>query len=612
MLTSKNSKNINRVLVMIKMRALSKIILFGMVLAPLVFTCGSFPYITDTFASFSDTKHVDATLTAAVWDTQANVVGLSDINLNGSGEQLQGIILGTRGNPDTEAIDKNSSGGNFSNIGNSADNSANNYSAAGNYTSNQTANSLNANNLTANNLTANNLTTKNGNHMSSSGSKMVPEQTSTVLPVANFSTNITSGYAPLSVQFTDLSENSSEWNWDFGDGVASTEQNPTHIYSTEGNYNVNLIATNENDTHLKLGIITVLGKSAVVLLPVANFSTDVTSGYAPLAVEFTDLSENLSEWNWDFENDGKIDSVNKTPVYTYSVPGDYIVNLTVSNANGTDSKFVIITVLEIPIFPVANFSSNVTSGYSPLTVQFADISTNATGWSWDFGNGANSTEQSPEHVYATPGTYIVNYTVNLTVSNRNGTDSKTSIITILQKPEPMYPVANFSTNVTSGYTPLAVEFTDLSENSTEWNWDFENDGQIDSVNKTPVYVYAAPGNYTVNLTTINANGTDSKSAMMTVLEKPIFPEANFSTNITSGYAPLSVQFTDLSKNVTRWNWDFVDGNTSTLKNPANTYFVAGNYTVNLTANNSNGTDSKLAIITVFEKSIFPVADSVAT
>jgi YVTN family beta-propeller protein len=77
--------------------------------------------------------------------------------------------------------------------------------------------------------------------------------------------------------------------------------------------------------------------------------------------------------------------------------------------------------------PFANFSSNVTSGYVPLYVQFTDLSINATSWNWDFGDGANSTDQNPMHIYSAIG----NYTVNLTVSNAKDTDSKNATITVL-------------------------------------------------------------------------------------------------------------------------------------------------------------------------------------
>jgi PKD repeat protein len=86
-----------------------------------------------------------------------------------------------------------------------------------------------------------------------------PTNTSTtVLPVADFSTSVTNGYAPLTVQFTDSSKNAAGWNWDFGDGATSTEQSPKHIYSAEGTYNVNLTVSNANGTASKPAIINVL------------------------------------------------------------------------------------------------------------------------------------------------------------------------------------------------------------------------------------------------------------------------------------------------------------------------------------------------------------------
>lgn len=76
--------------------------------------------------------------------------------------------------------------------------------------------------------------------------------------------------------------------------------------------------------------------------------------------------------------------------------------------------------------PVSNFSTDVTSGDTPLTVQFTDLSQNATGWDWDFGDGDTSTDESPEHTYSTAGTY----TANLTVSNENGTSFQTAVIDV--------------------------------------------------------------------------------------------------------------------------------------------------------------------------------------
>lgn len=73
-------------------------------------------------------------------------------------------------------------------------------------------------------------------------------------------------------------------------------------------------------------------------LPVAEFSADVTSGTAPLTVQFTDLSENALSWYWDFDNDGTVDSSTQNPEYIYSTAGTYTVNLTVQNGENADSE----------------------------------------------------------------------------------------------------------------------------------------------------------------------------------------------------------------------------------------------------------------------------------
>ncbi|KKG09579.1 NosD domain-containing protein, partial [Methanosarcina sp. 2.H.T.1A.15] len=83
----------------------------------------------------------------------------------------------------------------------------------------------------------------------------------------------------------------------------------------------------------------------------------------------------------------------------------------------------------VPVPPVADFTANPTSGSAPLPVQFTDRSQNATSRSWKFGDGATSSDTNPTHSYYKAG----NYTVNLTVSNLKGTDSKTAVITVLEE-----------------------------------------------------------------------------------------------------------------------------------------------------------------------------------
>ena len=64
----------------------------------------------------------------------------------------------------------------------------------------------------------------------------------------------------------------------------------------------------------------------------------------------------------------------------------------------------------------------------------------------------------------------------------------------------------------SGYAPLSVQFTDLSQNAAYLSWDINNDGTVDSTSASFVHVYTDPGTYTVNLTASNKNGTSLKTA----------------------------------------------------------------------------------------------------
>ncbi|AKB18708.1 MULTISPECIES: NosD domain-containing protein [unclassified Methanosarcina] len=200
--------------------------------------------------------------------------------------------------------------------------------------------------------------------------------------------------------------------------------------------------------------------------------------------------------------------------------GDGITEVIFTTTNVID--YLPLVAVAAPVRPDANFSTNVSSGYAPLTVQFTDLSENSTSVSWDFDNNGviDSTVNNPVYEFTVPGIY----TVNLTASNPNGTDSKTSDINVLEEGEEenetkILPVADFTVNKTSGYYPLTVLFTDTSQNATSRSWDVNNDGIEDSNETSFVYVYPSAGTYTAKLTVINANDTDTKTIQIAVNRK---------------------------------------------------------------------------------------------
>ena len=298
--------------------------------------------------------------------------------------------------------------------------------------------------------------------------------------------------------------------------------------------------------------------------PVADFSASPTSGNAPLNVTFTDTSTGAPTiWNWSF-GDGTA-STEKSPKRTYSAAGNYTVTLTVGNSagNNTTTKTSYIKVQGTTSqIPVAEFSASPISGSAPLNVSFTDASRGTpAAWKWVFGDGTNSTVKSPTHKYSTAG----NYTVTLTATNAAGsnTTTKTNYIKVTGVTK---PVASFTSNVTSGYVPLNVAFTDKSTGSpSSWKWIF-GDGTNSTV-KSPTHKYSTAGNYTVALTATNAAGsntiTKTNYIKVTGVTKPV---ASFTSNVTSGYVPLNVAFTDKSTgSPSSWKWTFGDGTNSTVK-----------------------------------------------
>jgi PKD repeat protein len=160
--------------------------------------------------------------------------------------------------------------------------------------------------------------------------------------VANFSTFPLSGYAPLTVHFTDLTTGApASWRWNFGDGATSSLKNPVHAYERPGTYTVTLTVFLMGRTASKGGTITVLRAGQP---PIAAFTMNRAIGRAPLEVRFQDRSRrDPAAWAWRFGDGGTSDQRN--PVHTYLKPGFYRVTLKVSNLWGNDTARGLVLVL---------------------------------------------------------------------------------------------------------------------------------------------------------------------------------------------------------------------------------------------------------------------------
>jgi PKD repeat protein len=398
--------------------------------------------------------------------------------------------------------------------------------------------------------------------------------------VSKFAMDPSTGKAPLAVTFTDRSTGSpTAWQWDFGDGSTSVEQNPVHSFGGAGSYDVKLTITRASETATSKQILNVGG------VPNTDFEAVPTQVNVNEDVKFTDKSSNSpTSWAWDFGDTATTTVQN--PTHAYQLKGIYTVALTARNANGKDTETKA-SYINVGIAPQADFRPVIVPYQMykvPMTVDFVDQSTGLpTSWAWDFGDGATSTDENPRHVYAKEGVY----TVTLTVKNNFGTDTKIrkDLITVGGG-----AAVDFVADKTTVGVGRIVTFTDLStSNPTQWVWDF-GDGTT-GTGATPDHTYRATGVYDVTLTASNPSLTNSrtKNQYITVLN---IPRADFVADKTRGGAPMDVGFTDKSLNSpTAWKWDFGDGSTSSEKNPTHTYTTLGTYSVTLTASNSDGQDT---------------------
>lgn len=364
------------------------------------------------------------------------------------------------------------------------------------------------------------------------------------------------------VSFTDLSiDVPAEWNWNFDDGATSNEQNPTHLFTENGTYNVCLTAGNMHGANTICHYVII----SSYLAPVAEFSYSGDPTF-----NFTDNTlNNPDAWYWVF-GDGVI-SEEQNPSHTYAENGIFNVCLLVTNELGSDVICKSITVSGYAVTPVAEFSFT-----GDPTINFTDESSNLpTSWSWDFGDGSTSTLQNPTHHYLTNGTY----TACLTVNNIAGTDTKCEVIIVDTY---LTPVALFNY---SG--DPSVTFNDMTVNApTSWVWDF-GDGAYSEF-QNPYHTYSTNGTYTVCLTATGAGGSDTWCDDVTITANDVAPVADFTYTIDKN----TISFNDNSVGTaTEWLWDFGDGSFSALQNPSHTYLNAEAYYVCFTASNMFGANT---------------------
>lgn len=384
-------------------------------------------------------------------------------------------------------------------------------------------------------------------------------------PSANFSVDVTEGCDPLVVNFTDLSTLGDapiqSWRWDFGDGnIDTTNQNPTHTYTTIGNFDVTLVVVDTNgcsSSILSSNLITVY---TAVTANITHNAYQAQCGL-PASVNFYGSSAGTNlNYTWYLGDNSSATGQNIT--HSYLAAGCYSPTLVVSNGFCTATATVA-SCITITEEPNASFSISDTSGCTlPFNININNQSTNLTSFSWNFGDGGSSNAFNPSHTYTgyTPqdsNTYSNGvFPIILEVSNAVGCiDRDTQFVYISNLNATINPSNLPCAPDTSYYSVNSIN-TSPAFNSVNWVWTLDNMIATNGSNASAYYPDSGIYNVQV-IVTDNVGCIDTASRVIEVGLVPNIDSITIDTNrvcrITSinfnGYGSSFVDF---------WNWSFSD------------------------------------------------------
>lgn len=412
-------------------------------------------------------------------------------------------------------------------------------------------------------------------------------------PEVKFATTPLTGCTPLNVSFQDQSTPGdgtiASINWDFGDGNGATGSTASYTYNTGGAIKATSIVANSfGCTNSAEQILNVNAT------PNVAFTSNNQGGCkSPTTVNFTNTTTlNTTSpvpvsYTWDF-GDGTATSADMNPTHTYTKAGAFTVKLT-ATANGCTKTlekpaYILIATMQADFEPVESLCANTTIHLTNTTKPAPSSAT------WTFPDGTVQNSVDAVKTFTTPG----DYSIIMKAITADGCEATTTKTIHIAAP----PKASFSILPPAACTvPVNASFNPTSTGVATWLWDF-GDGGTDNTSN-PLHKYTAEGTYPVKLTATSAEGCVVVANSSIKIQKPtiiINPSANI------GCVPIDISFNPTIASadpVTKYNWDFGDGKTSTQKIPVNTFTAQGNYNVTLTITTQGGcTQSATVIIRV--------------
>jgi gliding motility-associated-like protein len=449
----------------------------------------------------------------------------------------------------------------------------------------------------------------------------LPEFIHIAAPVALFTLNVSCD-DHLTVTLYDESIGATELEWDFGDNSDHifNETIVTHTYSSFGNYQIRLTASDGNDACDYTEVHTVRLQEAD-----ASVSFSTTEGCAPLFVTFEETTFNnyweveisngdsfIADWNggpdwWEitYNHDGESEEYTVPegeefwPNFQFNEAGCYDFTFTVYDRyNCPDVQHYDDVVCVLSNSNFAEFEYSSLNLCDPVELSFSPISQQLVSTVWSFGDGEISTSQNPSHIFLPPFDIENGFSVTLFATDNNGCQS--TVTNNIEVSLPSVPSFSISSSSTCLGQEISFSSTTLGE-VQEYYWTFGDDDSgsaNSSTSNSPVHTYNQNGIYEVCLTVVSPSGCERTYCDANAVDIST-PAVNFTYASAMNNCLYGVQFSSTSLgNNSQFEWDFGDNQTGYGQSVFHTYPI-GVFDVTLIVTGNNGCIDSLSAEDIF-------------
>lgn len=399
------------------------------------------------------------------------------------------------------------------------------------------------------------------------------------------------------------------WTFVNGAPASSTLENPPALsYATEGFQDIYLEVTDlfgcTDDTTVTVPVFDVVAQATASEDSILCFANTT-------AINFTNTSFNNvdpSSVHWDLGNGTSSTLFNPSAVY--NLAGNYVVTMSVSSNSGCRDTTIVDTIFVGGPYAEIQILDRDTACICE-TISFELLTVNANNPSFISGDGGIVTYvpngvigdtilDTLSYQYCQTGAFIPQIFIDDGTCSGNVELADTIRIDSLVTDFGVAPITACDSGIVC-FFDSSYNVVQGSVGLAQYNWDF-GDGGTDTV-ANPCHFYAAPGVYNVRLAVLsNFNCRDTVEYEIYV---PTSPLVSFGQSDSNGCIGLDLLFwdstmVDTSTGIQSWDWDFGNGDVSSLQNPSTIYNVGGLYTATLLVTDSNGcTGIDSTIIEVF-------------